>query len=480
VDADDLAYAGLARQAELIRAGEISARELTEACLARIDRLDPVLNAFRVVWPERVLAEADQADARRRGGEERPLLGVPIAIKDNVDVAGEVTPAGTGAYGPPATDDAEIVRRLRAAGASLLGKTHLPELALWPFTESATWGVTRNPWDLGRTPGGSSGGAGAAVAGGLVGVAQASDGAGSIRIPAACCGLFGLKPQRDRVPLAPDLEHWYGLSVYGALTRGVLDSALFLDATAGPAPGGPAGPPPGPSSFASAARSSPGRLRVALSVKPPGPTRLDPDVVRAVHETGALLSSLGHEVRERNPDWGLVASSLGPRYLRGACDDAAAVPRPERLERRTRGMARLGALVPQAAVERARSAGDEHARRILGLWDDHDVLLMPTLTTPAVELGRWEGRGALRTFLEVANGFGGTFTGPWNVTGQPAASVPAGLNAAGLPLAVQLVGRPNDEATLLSLAAQLEAERPWADRRPPIDRQAEHWGSAVG
>jgi amidase len=143
-------------------------------------------------------------------------------------------------------------------------------------------------------------------------------------------------------------------------------------------------------------------------------------------------------------------------------------------------MARLGSLVPPAVVERARSAGDEHARRILRLWDDHDVLLLPTLTAPAVELGRWEGRRAVRTVLEVANGFGGTFTGPWNVTGQPAASVPAGLNARGLPLAVQIVGRPNDEATLLSLAAQLEAERPWADRRPPVERLAEHWGAPGG
>ena len=190
-----------------------------ELYLGRIERIDPQVNAYRTVMAERALTEADQADRRRAGGDERPLLGVPVAIKDTTDVAGEVSTQGTAAHGGPATEDAEVVRRLRAAGAVIIGKTNLPELAITGTTESPNWGVTRNPWNLDRTPGGSSGGSAAAVAAGLAPLAHATDGAGSIRIPAACCGLFGLKPQRDRVSLAPDSQHWYGMSVAGAVTR---------------------------------------------------------------------------------------------------------------------------------------------------------------------------------------------------------------------------------------------------------------------
>jgi amidase len=213
MDTVEIAFAGIARQAELIAGGELSSRELVELCLGRIERTQPRLNAFRVVFAERALMEADQADARRGAGDarmaqdgerlaQRPLLGVPIAVKDDIDVAGEVTAFGTNAHGAPARADAEVVHRLRAAGAVIVGKTNVPELCIWPFTESATFGATRNPWDLQRAPGGSSGGSAAAVAAGLVGAALGSDGAGSIRIPAAWCGLFGLKPQRGRVPMA--------------------------------------------------------------------------------------------------------------------------------------------------------------------------------------------------------------------------------------------------------------------------------------
>ncbi|MEA2191491.1 MAG: amidase, partial [Solirubrobacteraceae bacterium] len=208
-----LAFAGVVRQAELVRCGEVSPRELVETALERIARLDPELNAFRVVFAERALAEAEQAGGRAGGGAgDRPLLGVPIALKDNVDVAGETTTHGTSANGGPAQADAEIVTRLRSAGAVILGKTLLPELAVYPWTESSTFGATRNPWDLQRTTGGSSGGSAAAVAAGLASAGMASDGGGSIRIPAACCGLFGLKPQRGRVSLMPYAEHWHGLS----------------------------------------------------------------------------------------------------------------------------------------------------------------------------------------------------------------------------------------------------------------------------
>ncbi len=464
----ELAFAGIARQAELVRVGEVSSRELVELYLGRVEWLDPTLNAFRVVLGERALADADEADGRRAAGDERALLGVPVAIKDGVDVAGELTTLGTGAYGPPADEDAELVKRLRAAGAVVIGKTHLPELALWPFTESATWGVTRNPWDTARTPGGSSGGSAAAVAAGLVGAASASDGAGSIRIPAAACGLFGLKPQRGRVSLMPEAEHWHGLSVSGTLTRGVADTALYLDAVSGPASGDADRPPPPPRPYAEAARTQPGKLRVAVSLRSPLPARLSDLARGAVHETAELLRSLGHDVRDRDPDWGFIGNSAFSRYLRGAHDDAERMARPERLELRTRHVARLGRLVPPAAVRWVRRVEAAQAARVNALFDDNDVLLTATVTDPAVEVGRWEGRGALRTLAGVASGFGGPFTAAWNATGQPAASIPAAFTAAGLPLAVQLVGRPNDESTLISLAAQIEAERPWADRRPPV------------
>ena len=471
MDRDELAFAGIARQAQLVREREVSARELVELYLERIERLDPKLNAFRVVLGERALAEADQAQARVGGDSMPPLLGVPIAIKDHVDVAGEVTTHGTCAYGEPAGRDAEVVRRLRAAGAVVIGKTHLPELAICAFTESATWGPTRNPWDPERTPGGSSGGSAAAVAAGLIGAAEASDGAGSIRIPSACCGLFGLKPQRGRISLMPDPEHWHGLSVIGAVTRRVLDSAIFCDATMGGAAGDASTPPAPHKPFADAARTPPGKLRIAISLKAPIPTRLDDEVAGAVHATADLLGSLGHQVRERDPDYGNVANMVTARYLRGIHDDVGRMPYPDLLEPRTRGFGRLGELVSREAIRHARAAEPGHARRINRLFEDHDVLVTPVTATPPVEVGRWEGRGAVRTLVGMANGFA-PFPGTWNGTGQPAASVPAGISAAGLPLAVQLVGRPNDEPTLISLAAQLESERRWPDERPPLGRAA--------
>ena len=225
----------------------------------RIERIDPKLNSFVRVLAERALADADQADARRKAGDERPLLGVPIAIKDNHDLAGEETSHGTAAFDEPAAADCELVRRLREAGAVALGKTTLPELAIMGATESPTFGATRNPWNLDHTCGGSSGGSGAAVAAGLCAGATASDGGGSIRIPAACNGLFGLKPQRGRVSLMPLPEHWYGMSVAGCVTRTVLDSALFLDAVSGPAPGDRHSAEPPAKPFADFARQSPGQ-----------------------------------------------------------------------------------------------------------------------------------------------------------------------------------------------------------------------------
>jgi amidase len=467
MDALELAFAGIARQAELIAAGEVSSRELVELYLRRIERTQPVLNAFRVVFAERALLEAEQADARRTAGGGRPLLGVPIAVKDDIDDAGEVTALGSNAYGAPAAEDAEVVRRLRAAGAVVIGKTNVPELCVWPFTETATFGATRNPWDLQRAPGGSSGGSGAAVAAGLVGAALGSDGAGSIRIPSAWCGLFGLKPQRGRVSLAPRARAWNGLSVNGVLTRRVADTALFHDVASG-AIDVDVDKAPAPSVlFAQAATTPPGRLRIAISRRvPPGIlAKLDSDGERALEETIDLLRSLGHELREREVDYGFGGGDmLIPRYARGVYEDARAMPHPERLERRTKGMARLGALAGPL-FERAIRGEAAYARRLNAIFDEHDVVLTPTTATGPPRIGQLEGRGALWTLNAVAGWV--PYNGVWNVTGQPAASVPARLGSDGLPRGVQLVGRPNDEATLLSLAAQIEAERPWAAERPP-------------
>ena len=464
----ELAYAGIARQAQLIAAGEVSSRELVELYLARIERHDPALNAFRVVFAERALLEADQADSRRAAGADRPLLGVPFAVKDDIDVAGEVTAWGTNARERPAPADAEVVRRLREAGAVIIGKTNVPELTLWPFTETATFGVTRNPWDPQRAPGGSSGGSGAAVAAGLVGAALGSDGAGSIRIPAAWCGLVGLKPQRGRVSLAPRARAWHGLSVNGVLTRRVADTALFHDVASGSTDVDADRPDPPPVPYSRAAATPPGRLRIAWSTKFPGVVlaKLDPHLRRALDETVELLGSLGHALEERDPEYGNDAiPSVIARYMRGCHDDVGELEHPERLERRTRSFARLGGLITDGLLERSLAGEAAVSARINRLFDDFDFLITPAVATLAPPIGALQGRGALLTLNTVAGWV--PYNGVWNLTGQPALAVPAGISAEGLPLSVQIVSPPGREGPLLALAAQIEAERPWVDRRPP-------------
>ena len=452
----------------MVRAGEVSPTELVRLHLERIERLDPSLNSFRVVLAERALLEAKQAEARLEGGDERPLLGVPIALKDEVDLAGETTTRGTDAFPDPASADSEMVRRLREAGAIVVGKTLLPELAICGFTESATWGVSRNPWDPQRTPGGSSGGSAAAVAAGLVPIASASDGAGSIRIPAACCGLFGLKPQRGRVSMAPHLEHWNGLSANGCVSRTVIDTALWLDVVSGGSEE-PGAPPPPERPFVEAAKSLPGKLRIAYSTAAPralAPATVSAEAEAPVAEMAETLHSLGHETVAQDPDWGSIGNNSVPRYLRGIAEDVAQVPRPERLERRTRAMGRLGGLIPDRLFEQARGAAQADAARVNAIFDSHDVLMTPVMGGTALPVRRWEGRGGLWTLLGMSRFY--PYCIPWNHLGNPSMAVPAGFAADGMPLSVQIVGRPGDEATLLSLAAQLEAERPWADKRPPI------------
>jgi amidase len=466
VDADELAFSGLARQAQLIAAGEVGSRELTELYLERIQRLGSKINAFTDVLAESALAEADAADSKR-GEADAPLRGVPVAIKDNADVEGVATRFGSRGYDEtPATADSEVVRRLRAAGAVILAKTTLSELAILPFTETEGWGATRNPWDTSRTCGGSSGGSAAAVAGGLVGGALATDGGGSIRIPAAFCGLFGLKPQRGRVPMEPP-DHWNNLSASGCVTRTVADSALWLDIVSG-AGGDAGGPPPPDTPFLSSAGTPPPRLRIAISQKAARgilPPLVSDEVKQGLAEAETILRGLGHDVRRHEPSYGMAGNNFVPRYLGGAREDVDAVPHGERSSARTRGFGRLGRAYPAGAIKRATRAAARDAEKINASWSDFDVLVTPTVGETAIEVGRWDGKGALRTLLPVSRTF--CFTPIWNHTGQPAAAIPAGFTDSGLPRSVTLVGRPGDEATLLSLAAQVEAESPWADRRPP-------------
>jgi amidase len=465
----ELAFAGAARQAQMVRAGEVSPSELVQLSLDRIARHDPDLNSFRKVFAEKALLEARQAEARRGAGEERPLLGVPIAIKDEVDVVGEVKTKGTDAFTEPAAADCEMVRRLREAGAIIVGLTLLPEMAICGFTESATYGVTRNPWNPQRTPGGSSGGSAAAVAAGLVPIASAGDGAGSIRIPAASCGLFGLKPTRGRVPLDPYPEGWRGLAVEGCLSRSVLDTALLLDVVSGGSREAEAPPPPD-RPFVEAARTPPGTLRIAHSTLAPRnilPPTVSDVAKKAVADTAELLSSLGHDVVQRDPEWGRIGDNITARFLGGVAETIREVPHPERLEQRTRGFGRLGALLPNGLYERALGPGREADRaRVNAIFDSHDLLMTPVMGGTALPVRRWEGQGALRTVIGMGRFY--PYCVPWNHLGNPAMSVPAGFAADGMPLAVQVIARPGDEATLLSLAAQLEAERPWADARPAI------------
>ena len=441
--------------------GEVSAPELLEIYLERIARLDSQLRSYRVVLTDKARDEAYAAQDRLDAGERLPLLGVPIAIKDDVDVAGEVTTYGSAGHRTAVTVDAAVVRRLRAAGAVIIGKTAVPELMIFPFTESLTFGATRNPWNLKRTPGGSSGGSAAAVAAGLASLALGSDGGGSIRIPSSWCGLFGLKPQRDRVSLEPHDDAWYGLSVNGPIARSVLDAALFLDATNSVS--GPEG------EFVAAATRDPGKLRIALSTKVPQPlVRVGSEELAAVDAAGALLRELGHDVVVRDPAYPLpsIYASFLPRYLRGTSDEADAQAHPERLERRTRTMARMGSFFSDRRMEAVRAAEARVSNRIQSIFDDVDVVVTPGAANGPSRIGAYQHRGAVSTLLLVGQRV--PYFPVWNVTGQPAAVVPWGFDGDGLPISVQLVGRPFDEATLLSLSAQIEAARPWAHQRPPV------------
>jgi amidase len=445
-----LIFAGPAALAKLVRDKEVKPRELVELSLRRIESLDPQLNAFRLTFGEEALAAADALSDL-----DAPLAGVPIAIKDDLAVAGQVVTKGSRSYGSPAAEDAEAVRRLRAAGAIPIGITNVPELTIWPWTATEANGITRNPWDPARTTGGSSGGSAAAVAAGMVPAATGSDGGGSIRIPAACCGLVGMKATRGRVPA--EHEQWLDLSVYGGLARTVIDSALMLDVMSGTR-----------DCVEAAARGEPGRLRIAVSRKvPPGLiARLSGEQRDAWEQAGQLLAELGHDVVQRDPPYRMIALEFVQNWTRGIYEDSLTVPDRSKLERSSRGMATLGRLVvSERRRERLMAKRTATIARMLKLWDEFDVLMTPGLARTAIAAEGGFGKATPLAF-DVAGRFT-PWTPPFNVTGQPAIAIPAGFGSDGLPLSVQLVGKPGAEDTLYALAAEIERARPWAERRPP-------------
>jgi amidase len=441
----------------MLATGGVSSVELVEGSLARIDAAQRDLNAFRVIRAEEALAEAEAADRRLAQGEGAPLLGVPVAIKDDVDLAGHTTQFGCGGEHRPAGRDAEIVKRLREAGAIVVGKTHAPEVGQWPFTEGPSFGATRNPWDMGHTPGGSSGGSAAAVAAGLVGGAIGSDGAGSIRIPAAWTGLVGLKPQRGRISTLPEPEAFNGLSCFGPLTRSAADAALLLDAVRGNVPADLHRPAPPSEPFAEAVARDPRPLRIALSFATPFgvSSYVDPEHRAATETVAARLADLGHDVVPADPDYGMVGAGIIPRGMAGVdgwvsanCGDRA------NLEPRTRVQARVGRMLSGLPLRAARAAEPALRRRIGRIFSSFDLVLTPTTAKAPPKVYAQEGRGYWAT--STAASATCPFCFAWNVVGWPAISVPAGLTESGLPIGAQLLGREDGEALLLEVAGSLE------------------------
>ena len=461
---EQLCWAGVAGQAAAVREGRVTSRELTAALLRRIQRYDGRLNAFTTLLADRALDEAATRDA---APSDRPLHGVPVAVKEEFDIAGTLTTYGGRVSSAPAARDSAVVRRLREAGAVVIGKTNMPELGQWPFTESVAHGITGNPWDVRRSPGGSSGGTAAAVAAGLVAAGLGGDGGGSIRIPAACCGLFGLKPQRGRVSLAPRPQGWYALGTAGPLTRTVRDSAMLFDVLRGSEPGDRHRAPEPASSFLAAVDADGRRLRVGWSVRPAARgVRACEEHVRAVLDTAELLAGLGHDVQEVDPGYPDATTAFVPQFLGGVRSELRALQHPDRAERRTRETARLGAWATRPVAEWGVRRGERLAAVVNQVFDRCDVLVTPVIAHRPPQVGMLDGAGTVRAALAALPMI--AYTAVWNVAGNPAASVPAGIARDGLPLAVQLVGRPGAEPTVLAVSAQLERARPWAAARPPL------------
>ena len=460
--------------ADLVRRRKVSATELLDAAIARADALDPKLHFMAQRHYDRARA------AIARGLPQGPFTGVPWLLKDlNTYIAGEVTGNGSRFYNgfrPAVTS--ELVRRYEQAGFVIFGKTTSPELGLTGTTENLVTGKTRNPWNLERTTGGSSGGAGAAVAAGVIPAAHATDGGGSIRIPASCCGLFGMKPSRGRIPMGPPrTEGWGGLSVHHAVTHSVRDSAAIMDATWGVEPGSRYGAPSPDGTFLSHVTRRPGRLRVALMIKPITGVPVDPEVAEATRNAARLLESLGHHVEEAAPK--LDAATLGwasfvlmASAVAADMNDrakATGIPvGPDVLEPITLAMMAFGEKATGMDYARANAALQTAAITVGTFMQDHDVILSPTLAAPPLPLGtiplspdvgfeEWGKRAAMWSpYTQLAN-----------LTGQPAMSLPLGMSSGGLPIGVMAMGRYGEEALLYSLAGQIERAAPWAARRAP-------------
>ncbi len=481
--------------AGLVRKGEVRPIDLVEEAISRIERLNPQLNAV-------IHKMYDRAREAAEGTlPEGPFRGVPFLLKDVVTLyAGEPMRSGSRFLRDFVPDhDSELVLRLKAAGLVFLGKTNVPEMGLLPTTEPELFGPTRNPWDPGRTPGGSSGGAAAAVAARMVPLAHGNDGGGSIRIPASCCGLFGFKPTRGRTPLGPDVgEVWHGLTCEHALTLSVRDSAALLDATAGPDVGAPYYAPPPLRPFLEEVGQDPGRLRIAFTTKPFLGDAVHEDCVKGLEETVRLCRDLGHEMVEAAPEvdkepFAEAFLTLVAGNLRADIEAAEALvgrkARAGDFEPATWALALMGGQIPASKFSASLRLLQQAARRIGRFFEEYDVLLTPTLASPPLPLGalhpepvemfamRLLGRLGAGRLLDLLGGIRKAaqqsfsfvpYTPLANVTGQPAMSVPLYWSDEGLPIGMHFMGRYGDEATLFRLAGQLERARPWFDRRPPI------------
>jgi Asp-tRNA(Asn)/Glu-tRNA(Gln) amidotransferase A subunit family amidase len=458
--------------AELVRRREVSAKELLDAAIARVEARNPPVNAV-------VTRMYDAArSAIESGLPAGPFTGVPYLLKDiGVLYAGAVTTNGSRAFaGAVADHDSEITLRLRRAGLVIFGKTNTPELGIATSTEPRLFGPTRNPWNLGYSAGGSSGGAAAAVAAGMVPMAHASDGGGSIRIPASCCGLFGLKPTRARTPMGPDLgEGWSGASIGHAITRSVRDSAALLDATAGPDVGDPYWAPPPAGPFLAEVRRTPGQLRVALATAPWNGRHVDAECAEAARAAAWLCERLGHHVEEARPEIDAEALALAQRVIVGAnvrnvlALRGAARGRPvaeDEVERVTWLRARDADGFTAADYARAIQVVHRTGRAVARFFTRYDLLITPTMACTPYPLGVLDmNTDDLDGFYEaILRSI--AFTSLFNATGNPAMSVPLAWSRDDLPIGVQFVGSFGDEARLFRLAGQLEAARPWSDRRP--------------
>jgi Asp-tRNA(Asn)/Glu-tRNA(Gln) amidotransferase A subunit family amidase len=459
--------------ADLVARKEISAGEVLEASVATIEALNPKLNAVVNKLYDRARS------AIRHGLPEGPLTGVPILIKDiTASMEGVPTTAGSRLLvNVPAVADSDTVRRYRNAGLVLLAKSNTPEFGLNLSTEPTLFGATRNPWDLSRSAGGSSGGSAAAVAARMVPVGHASDGGGSIRIPASCCGLFGLKPTRGRISVAPNGEGWGGLATQHAVTRSVRDSALLLDISAGPATGDPYWAAPAASTFLAATKRDPATLRIAAFDRAPNGVPVDPECVKAVQEAARLCESLGHRVEEAYPDYPfedmrLAAATVICANIRATIDAACAArgrsAEPDELEPITWLCYEAGKTASAADYVAAMRVVHGVGRQIAPFFERFDVLLTSVLAKPPIPLGVADTRASNpEAFVEVVKTYS-PYCQVFNVTGQPAMSVPLHWTASGLPVGVHFAAPYGADEVLFSLAAQLERAKPWADRRPKL------------